>query len=455
MGTQHAPDSSLQPLSDLRRLSANIAFIWRVVVCVLVSLTLLTRLLDHPGYYTDPRGWLLLALSACFLAVFIVGRRWVIGKDPAVYFTLRGNEGKALHPWRAVIFWATLIALCLAMITLNVDSVVLLWVPFGAGFMLFAMPLALALILPTALLMVVCTLALPTSMLATQPLGLGGLLFSLSIWSFALYLPVMLMRTRFQREQTYQKLEQMADHERELAVLRERSRMTHDFHDTLGNSLAAIALKLELAQRQRAADPVGADQEVAATRAFARSALADLRTAITNMRSVDTLRDALARAAREAVIRCGWRLTWEIAPDVEPLNEAVRDAVLHTGLEALANIEKHANAHGVCLSLTREGDTVVLRVSDDGVGILVTNPPQRVLTSVSGVASGADERERSDELITSPEGHFGLTGMRERVINAGGSFMIGPGPDAHGTCLEARLPSPRVSATRSDHDNHW
>ena len=75
-----------------------------------------------------------------------------------------------------------------------------------------------------------------------------------------------------------------------------------------------------------------------------------------------------------------------------------------------------------------------LRIEDDGVGILATNPPQRVRV-------GAADDSATAETITSPRGHYGITGMRERTTDAGGVFTIATGADGCGTRVEALLPA--------------
>ena len=214
-------------------------------------------------------------------------------------------------------------------------------------------------------------------------------------------------------------------------------------HDTLGHSLALMAVKLEAAQRLRAVDPARADHEVAATQAIARGALAELRDAIANLRASESegsngarepLGDALIHAAEACAARVGWRLTCEIAPDIEPVSDQAYEALLRTGIEALTNCERHARAQSIRLTLTRQGDLVCLRIEDDGVGILTTNPPQRV--RIGAQANGAPV-----EAIISPQGHFGITGMRERITSAGGAFTIGTGADGRGACVEALLPA--------------
>jgi signal transduction histidine kinase len=295
-------------------------------------------------------------------------------------------------------------------------------------------------------------------------LKFAGFAIGLACYSAVIFMPIMLLRNRFQRERMFlqlershhelegahQRLAQAAAHERELAVLRERGRLARDMHDTLGHSLALMTVKLEAAQRLRVVDPARADHEVAATQAIARGALAELRDAIADLRASDgsdgaessdgsaTAREslgiALTRAAEASAARAGWRLTCEMAPDAEPMCDLTYEALLRTGVEALTNSERHAQAHSVHLALSREGDMLRLRIEDDGVGILATNPPQRVRVGVADDSATA-------ETITSPRGHYGITGMRERTTDAGGVFTIATGADGCGTRVEALLPA--------------
>src|SRR6185437_10909106 len=158
---------------------------------------------------------------------------------------------------------------------------------------------------------------LPTSLAPEELLKFAGFAMGLAVYCVVIYLPMALLRNLFQRERMFLRLEQShhdleeahqrlaeaAEHERELAVLRERGRLARDMHDTLGHSLALMAVKLEAAQRLRAVDPARADHEVAATQAIARSALAELRDAIGDLRAssdTDAIREPLGAALTHA-----------------------------------------------------------------------------------------------------------------------------------------------------------
>jgi signal transduction histidine kinase len=460
---QQAAGSSVSQLLALRRFGEGISIFWRIVCYVGMALALLGILVTSPSFYASPRGWVALVLAACYLFVFTRGSCWVADENPGSYWKLRFDQGRVLHPWRAVALWAALVALSVSLIALNDNFVWLIWIPFGMSFSLLPMPRCLALVIPTSLLALAYYHALPTSLSPSALLQFAGLALGLACYSAIIYMPMALLRGRFQRErmflelqqshheleEAHRQLEQAAEQERELAVLRERGRLARDMHDTLGHSLALMTVKLEAAQRLRAVDPARADHEVVATQAIARDALAELRTAITDLRTRgnahEHLECTLVGAAQEIAARTGWQLTCAIAPDVEPIGEQVYEALLRTGIEALANIERHAAAHAVHLTLARQGDAILLCIEDDGKGILTTNPPQRVEASVPGGdehdrRASAGEQTRRDAII-SPAGHFGITGMRERTTGAGGAFTIGAGTDGHGTRVEVRLPT--------------
>ena len=88
------------------------------------------------------------------------------------------------------------------------------------------------------------------------------------------------------------------------------------------------------------------------------------------------------------------------------------EALWRVTQEALTNVEKHAQARSVGVSLEYEPDALTLRIVDDGVGL----------------AAGAE----------SLPNRFGIRGMCERVEGLGGTLALDGG--ASGTTVRARLP---------------
>jgi signal transduction histidine kinase len=85
--------------------------------------------------------------------------------------------------------------------------------------------------------------------------------------------------------------------------------------------------------------------------------------------------------------------------------------------ESLTNVERHAAATAVVLSLCFEPDAAVLSVQDDGAGV-----SPLVLRTLADSAT-----------------HFGLRSLRERVTGLGGTFVAQPGEDG-GFVVRALVP---------------
>lgn len=193
-----------------------------------------------------------------------------------------------------------------------------------------------------------------------------------------------------------------------LAVSEERLRFARDVHDLLGQSLAMIVLKSELAARQL---PAGADdsprQELKDVARIARSSLGDLREAVAGYRR-PTLQ-AETSSARTALRAAG--VDFIVDDRLGPL-PAEQDSVLAWCMrEAVTNVLKHSGARRCTVRLSRAEDMARMQVTDDG----------------SGAASLS--------------GGTGLVGIRERIELAGGTVEVSP-ERGRGFELTIAVPAP-------------
>jgi signal transduction histidine kinase len=210
----------------------------------------------------------------------------------------------------------------------------------------------------------------------------------------------------------------------ELALADQRSQLSREVHDGVGNSLAASVLRLEVAARTLEKDRPG-DGSVALLREEAQA----LREAMSSVRdwtyftrpwsfggggSADQAPSAsLVSEIERLSRRTGLPMTVTGAEVLDHLPAASRLAVLRIVQEALTNAAKHA--HGAARAETvieRDGAWVLLQVADDGAGF-----------APEGAGTGV-----------------GLASMRERAEGAGGSFAWSSAPGL-GTTLTARLPA--------------
>ena len=180
------------------------------------------------------------------------------------------------------------------------------------------------------------------------------------------------------------------------AVAAERERFARDLHDLLGHSLSVIAIKAELAGRLLPGDPERAASEVADLEGVARTALGEVRDAVSGYRR-PTLTDEL-EGARVALTAAGIAVTVQRTPiDPPPEVEAV---LAWTVREGATNVIRHSGAN-VCA-------VTVLATVDGGVGVeIVDDGPG---------GPGGPGAVRGN----------GLAGLQERAGEIGGRFEASP-----------------------------
>jgi signal transduction histidine kinase len=194
----------------------------------------------------------------------------------------------------------------------------------------------------------------------------------------------------------------------------ERRRLRRDLHDGLGAQLAGLNVQAGTLRRLIPSDPDAADELVVELRDELRSAIADIRRLVYDLRppALDDL--GLVEALRQLAERYGsrdepLRVVVEAPEDLPNLPAAVEVAVYRITQEALTNVARHARARTCVVRLT-VNDDVTLEIVDDGVGIPV---------------------ERSEGV--------GLSSMHERAAELGGSCIIDSTREG-GTRVLARLP---------------
>ena len=194
----------------------------------------------------------------------------------------------------------------------------------------------------------------------------------------------------------------------------ERRRLRRDLHDGLGPQLAAQTLKVGSARSLYGRDPAAADALLSELETNMEAAISDIRRLVYNLRppALDEL--GLDGAIRESAAQYatnGLKISVDTPQTLPSLPAAVEVAAYRIVQEALTNVVRHAAASECVIRLGLDGE-LELEITDDGVGL----PEDR----------GAG---------------IGLSSMRERAVELGGTCVVEPSlPE--GTRVLARLPLP-------------
>lgn len=149
----------------------------------------------------------------------------------------------------------------------------------------------------------------------------------------------------------------------QFAVIKERMRFARDLHDILGYGLSAIILKAEFARRLANHDPGRVRDELAEMLDIAREALADVRVMANGYRNISLAKEASPVASLLAAAG----INAQVEVTCGALDESV-DMVLAIALrEAVTNVLRHSQAKNCTIQAVVVGDTVRLRVTNDGM----------------------------------------------------------------------------------------
>ena len=196
----------------------------------------------------------------------------------------------------------------------------------------------------------------------------------------------------------------------------ERRRLRRDLHDGLGPALTGIAFKADAARNALPADPSQASELLGALRADTTAAITDIRRLVYGLRppALDDL--GLIGSLRQQSDRLAQRpdgssvtVCLNAPQSLPPLPAAVEVAAYRIITEAMTNATRHSGASRIDVRLVvADGDGLRIEVRDDGGG---PGP---------GWQPG-----------------FGLTSMRERAAELGGTCQAGPDPEGGGRVIAA------------------
>jgi PAS domain S-box-containing protein len=203
----------------------------------------------------------------------------------------------------------------------------------------------------------------------------------------------------------------------------ERTRISREIHDELGQSLTALKLDLSLIRRKILSEGLAGESgkiyeiELTVSRIIrtVRKIATDLRPGILDELGVVA---AIRWMAKNFQKRTGVSCKVAVKGADRISGPALSTAIFRIIQEALTNVMRYAAASQVKVSLAREGDTLVVEVRDNGIGI-------------------------KEGKIFDPKS-LGLIGIRERVLLLGGEAQIS-GKPGEGTLVKVVLPMGKVA----------
>jgi signal transduction histidine kinase len=194
-------------------------------------------------------------------------------------------------------------------------------------------------------------------------------------------------------------------------------RVAQELHDTLLQGMVSASMQLDVAvDRLSAESPV--HPSLTHILQLMRQVIDEGRNTLRGLRSSDSIHDvklAFLRIPQELGISdVNYRVVVEGSPT--PLQTVIRDEVYSIGREALVNAFRHSGASNIEAELEYAPSRLRVVIRDNGCGI------------------------NGEVIRLGKDGHWGLSGMRERAERIGAKFKVSSGPSA-GTEVDLSVPS--------------
>lgn len=197
-------------------------------------------------------------------------------------------------------------------------------------------------------------------------------------------------------------LQQRIEEQQQLSLIKERTIIARELHDSLAQSLSYLKMQVARLERMQAKQ-FSAEQQSGVMidlREGLNSAYRQLRELLSTFRlSLDKpgLQPSLQQTVNEFSERLGFsvELIYQVPPHLLSPNEEIH--LLQITREALANTLKHARAHWTRVSMTFYQAALHLAIEDDGIGL---------------------------EDDCSPPMHYGLIIMRDRAKNIDADLIL-------------------------------
>jgi signal transduction histidine kinase len=252
---------------------------------------------------------------------------------------------------------------------------------------------------------------------------------AIGFWSVPVFvIPLLLARQMFFRSKALEEAhKELQDREHVLRALSnrmaeerqdERMQIAAFLHDDLAQLLFRLSIQVDVARRHISSGKVDEVEKLLSEIKDTKNRTSDrIRALIRDLHRSPLGRAGLAEALRSFIVDAGSNS--DVHFHVEDIDEVELPAPIallmyHIGREAIMNSLKHANAKNMWITVKQHGDEVEMVLRDDGKGFDVDAP--------------------------GPEGHYGVTMMRERATVGGGTFEMSSAP-GEGSTIKVRFPT--------------
>lgn len=189
------------------------------------------------------------------------------------------------------------------------------------------------------------------------------------------------IRSMNSRMELERKLDEANEQIKELVKREERMRIARDLHDTLGHTLSLLTLKSQLVGKLVTKNPERAKLEAKEMERTSRSALAQVRELVSDMRAITIAEELIETQNILQSAGINLEIVGDTSlPNVPHLTQNILSMCLR---EAVTNVVKHSKASSCRVEIIHEVSNIKIIIKDDGIGIDKNNKDGNGLKGMS------------------------------------------------------------------------
>ncbi|OIK04287.1 hypothetical protein BIV60_27920 [Bacillus sp. MUM 116] len=197
---------------------------------------------------------------------------------------------------------------------------------------------------------------------------------------------------------------------KEITIVKERTRIAQEMHDSIGHSLIALRMHLEYAENMIEVNPQKAGEAISKAHNFSQKSIKELRKAVAVLKdqlvhSQIELEELLNDMIESLETTGKLKFTLNFDKEVESGHQDMKNCIYNSVREAVTNGLKHGKAQQFRIDITKSGDRIQVAVEDNGGGcvqIKKSNGLQGIedrIGLLNGKVSFSSEKGRGFKLL--------------------------------------------------------
>ncbi|MGF7060479.1 sensor histidine kinase [Brassicibacter mesophilus] len=171
--------------------------------------------------------------------------------------------------------------------------------------------------------------------------------------------------------ESYKKLQEYSAEIEKLIVSKERNRVAQEIHDSIGHSLTALIMHLDLVEKMLDKDIQKSREIIIRTQDLARNSMKEVRKAVYALKEEpisNGLMSSLNELKCNLIISEGIEIYYDIEDNIETLSPGLKDVLFKTIKESFTNGIKHGKATEFKVKIFCLENSLILEIKDNGKG---------------------------------------------------------------------------------------